>query len=85
VVESLPPFWTNEGLPLPVCVAGENACPPENIGGPPGYELFLEILGNRDHEQHAEMMEWVGGVFDPRGFDLNRINREFKGAKGRRR
>jgi hypothetical protein len=85
VVEALPPFWTNEELPLPVCVAGENACPPENIGGPPGYELFLEILGNRDHAQHAEMMEWVGGVFDPKGFDLNRINREFKRVKGRRR
>ena len=39
VVESLPPFWMNEELPLPVCVAGENACPPENIGGPAVYSI----------------------------------------------
>jgi hypothetical protein len=30
-------------------------------------------------------MRWIGGVFDPVGFDLNRINRDFKGAKTRRR
>jgi hypothetical protein len=24
-------------------------------------------------------------VFDPKGFDLNRINRDWKGAKARRR
>jgi hypothetical protein len=25
---------------------------------------------------------FVGGVFDPRGFDLNRVNREWRGAMG---
>ncbi len=84
VIESPAP-WTHQDLPLPVCVAGENACPPEDVGGPHGFTLFLEILGDRKHEQHEEMVRWIGGVFDPQGFDLNRINREFKGAKGRRR
>lgn len=27
----------------------------------------------------------VRGVFDPKGFDLNRLNRDFKGARQRRR
>lgn len=27
------------------------------------------------------MARWIGGVFDPKGFDLNRINREWKGAR----
>ena len=85
VIETLPAIWTNSDLPLPVCVAGENACPPDDIGGPPGYELFLRILGDRKHEQHEDMVRWIGGVFDPKGFDLNRINREFKGAKKGRR
>ena len=56
-----------------------------DIGGTPGYELFLEILGNRGYEQHEDMVRWIGGVFDPKGFDLNRINRDFKSANKRRR
>ena len=27
------------------------------------------------------MVRWVGGVFDPKGFDLNRLNRDFR-ARG---
>lgn len=85
VIESPASLWAAQDLRLPICLAGENACPPEDVGGPPGYALFLEILGDRGHEQHEDMVRWIGGVFDPKGFDLNRINREFKGAKGRRR
>lgn len=85
VIESLPPNWPEEPLRLPVCVAGENACPPEDCGGPHGYSMFLEILADRRHEQHGDIVRWIGGVFDPKGFDLNRINRDFNAAKGRRR
>lgn len=85
VIETLPAIGINSDLPHPVCVAGENACPPEDVGGPHGFTLFLEILGDRKHEQHEDMVRWIGGVFDPKGFDLNRINREFKGAKKGRR
>lgn len=84
VIESAPASRLGD-LPLPACVAGENACPPEDVGGPHGYALFLEILGDRQHEQHEDMMRWIGGVFDPKGFDLNRINREWTGPKRRRR
>ena len=83
VIESLP-ISTVSDPRLPVCVAGENACPPEDVGGPHGYALFLEILADRQHEQHEDMVRWIGGVFDPKGFDLNRINRDWKGAKRRR-
>src|SRR5581483_7141999 len=82
VIES-PSTPTISETPLPVCVAGENACPPEDVGGPHGYTLFLDILGDRRHEQHQDMARWIGGVFDPKGFDLNRINRDWKGAKRR--
>ncbi len=85
VIESPPPPGPMKDPPLPVCLAGDNTCPPEDVGGPPGYALFLEILGDRKHEQHEDMMRWIGGVFDPKGFDLNRINRDWKGAKARRR
>ncbi len=85
VLEPPPSSWVNGDPPLPVCMAGENACPPDDVGGPHGYTLFLEILGDPTHEQHEDMVRWIGGVFDPKGFDLNRINREFKASKGRRR
>lgn len=64
---------------LPLCVAGENACPPEDCGGPPGYADFLEAIGNSKSNRRTELLDWVGGVFDPKGFDLNRINRDWHG------
>ncbi len=85
VVESLPRLAATPELALPVCLAGENACPPEDVGGPSGYALLLEILGDRNHEQHDDMVRWIRGVFDPKGFDLNRLNRDYRGAKKRRR
>jgi hypothetical protein len=84
VIESLPTSAASEWA-LPFCVAGENACPPEDVGGPHGYTLFLETLADPQHEQHQDMVRWIGGVFDPKGFDLNRINRDWKGAKRGRR
>jgi hypothetical protein len=84
VIESLPRVAASQDLSLPACLAGENACPPEDVGGPGGYELFLEILADREHEQHQDMVRWIGGVFDPKGFDLNRLNRDFSARKRRR-
>jgi hypothetical protein len=46
------------------------------VGGPRGFALFLEIIGDRNHEQHEDMVRWIGGVFDLKGFDQNRLNRE---------
>jgi hypothetical protein len=85
VIEAAPRTWADNELPLPACLAGENACPPDDVGGPHGYALFLEIIGDHDHEQHEEMARWIGGVFDPKGFDLNRLNSEWKGVKQRGR
>jgi hypothetical protein len=84
VIES-PPASTLSDPRLPVCIAGENACPPKDVGGPHGYEMFLDILGTRGHAQHEDMVRWIGGVFDPKGFDLNRLNRDWKAPKRSRR
>ena len=29
-----------------MCIGGENACPPEDVGGPLGYEEFLSAMGD---------------------------------------
>lgn len=51
------------------CIGGERACPPEDCGGSWGYQAFLEAMADPHHEQHEEMMRWIGGAFDPEAFD----------------
>jgi hypothetical protein len=55
-----------------VCIAGENGCPPEDVGGVPGYEEFLLALSDSTHEEHENMRTWIGYPFDPGAIDLNR-------------
>ena len=64
--------------PYPLCVAGERACPPEDVGGRPGYEDFLKAIADPKHAEHDAMLVWVGGAFDPEGFDINCVNRELR-------
>lgn len=60
----------------PVCIGGSNACPPEDCGGPPGYERLVDALVNDDD---PELVSWIGGFFDPKGFDVNRTNQSLRG------
>ena len=62
------------GAPAIVCTAGENACPPEDVGSSGGYAEFLEIIKDPTHEEHSSMLRWVGRSFDPTAFDLAEIN-----------
>jgi hypothetical protein len=57
------------GQKYPLCVAGERNCPPEDVGGTPGYAEFLDAIADPKHEQHRELLTWVGGTFDPDAFD----------------
>ena len=63
------------GVKYPVCLAGERACPPEDSGGPWNYEDFLDAILDPDHEEHQEMLDWVGDSFDPEIFDAKEVNR----------
>lgn len=71
---------TEPGVAYPRCIAAERACPPEDCGGIPGYEMLLEALADPEHPDHDEMREWLGGGFDPEEVDLDRINRELAGS-----
>jgi hypothetical protein len=65
VVEKLLP---SERRGRPVCVAGRRACPPEDVGGPAGYADFLAAIADPSHDRHDEMLDWIGGSFDPESF-----------------
>jgi hypothetical protein len=77
--------WTHEvllekvlppepGATYPRCTAGKRACPPEDCGGVWGYAEFVEAIADPEHEQHEELLAWVGGEFDPEQFDVGEAN-----------
>jgi hypothetical protein len=72
VVEKVLP--AEPGLRYPVLLAGKRACPPEDCGGPWGYEELLAILANPKHKEHKAMRAWLGGPFDAEAFDLAEAN-----------
>ena len=59
-----------------VCLEGERACPPEDVGGIPGYLEFCEVLKNPDHDEYEHLMAWSGGGYDSEGFDTDTVNWE---------
>ena len=52
----------------PVCVDGENACPPEDCGGVEGYFNMLTALTDKNHPNHKTVSTWVG-AFDQLAFN----------------
>lgn len=69
------------GMRYPLCINGKRACPPEDCGGPWGYEHLLEVLRDPAHEEHGEMLEWIGEDFDPEAFDVEDINAGLRTVK----
>ena len=62
----------------PNCITGKRACPPEDCGGVWGYQNFLAVIQDANHPEHEEMLEWVGGFFDPEDPDLEDVNPQLK-------
>jgi len=62
----------------PLCLEGARACPPEDCGGIWGYADFVEAIQNPRHERHEELLEWVGGSFDPEKFDPAKATKAMK-------
>jgi hypothetical protein len=58
------------------CLSGARACPPEDVGGVPGYYEFCKALEDPQHEEHESLMEWSGGNFDSKKFDADVVNWE---------
>lgn len=54
-----------EGAAYPRLIEAQGRCPPEDVGGWPGFDNFLEAIGDPGHPEHAELREWYGGPFDP--------------------
>jgi hypothetical protein len=61
----------------PRCLAGERSAPPEDVGGRPGYEDYLEALSNPQHKEHENVLQWRG-PFDPEAFSLTSVNQQLQ-------
>ncbi|NJL86711.1 MAG: plasmid pRiA4b ORF-3 family protein [Leptolyngbyaceae cyanobacterium SM1_1_3] len=64
----------------PVCLGGEQACPPEDSGGIWGYEELLERLNDPEEPDYLELWNWVGSDFNPDVFDLEAANQRLRAA-----
>ena len=63
---------------MPVCLEGERACPPEDVGGVSGYYEFCEAISDPNHPEHQEYMEWSGGMFKIKEFNIHNVNYELQ-------
>jgi Plasmid pRiA4b ORF-3-like protein len=36
------------------------------------------VIRNPKHEEHENMLEWIGGRFDPEDFDSKQVTKEMK-------
>ena len=76
ILEKILPF--EKTTELPSCIGGKRNCPPDDCGGIWGYTDLLEIISNSKHKEYNEMMEWLGGEFDPDYFDMKEKNEMLK-------
>lgn len=61
----------------PVCLEGERACPPEDVGGVWGYAGFLNAIADPDHLEHDDYAEWAGD-FDAEKFSVKDATRAMR-------
>lgn len=56
------------------CLTGRRRCPPEDCGGPWGYEELRAALADPRHERHDEMRAWAPEGFDAEEFDVVQVD-----------
>ena len=61
----------------PVCIDGDNACPPEDCGGVGGFAELKRVLAGTKCVEQDELLDWLGGFYNPFTFDSNIINQHF--------
>ena len=62
-VEAIVP--ASPGILYPRLLHAEGRCPPEDVGGPPGYAEYLDAMADPRHDRHDELLQWRGPGFDP--------------------
>ncbi len=69
-----------KGVKYPRCIGGERACPPEDCGGPPGYDDLLKVIRNPKHKEYEDFIHWLKGhaknyyPFEPEKFEPEKVH-----------
>jgi hypothetical protein len=58
----------NHGYAI-TCEGGAMCCPPDDVGGIPGFEEFRRIMADPADEEYQDYLTWYGKPFDPKEFD----------------
>ena len=61
VIEAVGPGQPDTRYPR--YIDGARRCPPEDSGGTPGFENFLDAIADPKHDDHAELIEWYAGCY----------------------
>ncbi len=74
-LEEILPY--EKGSNLPRCLDGERNGPPEDCGGPHGYNNLLEILFDPSDAEYEDTRIWVDSIkgchFEPEQFDAAKV------------
>jgi len=68
----------------PRYIDGAGRCPPEDVGGIPGFYNLVEALGDPTHPDHEHLMEWHGGPFDQTAIATDEIRKRLTKIATRR-
>jgi hypothetical protein len=68
------------GETYPQLLDGGRRAPPEDVGGPRGYQEFLQAWRDPGHEDHKDMRRWAGRTFDPEAFDRVKLQKAIVSA-----
>lgn len=84
-IEVLELFDAPAGSRLPVFLNGQWRTPPEDVGGVPGFEAFIEAMENPKHLEHQDVLHWYGDPFDRSDIEPEIINIQMKRLANMRR
>lgn len=68
----------------PLYIDGAGGCPPEDVGGIPGFYGFLDALEDPKHPDHHHLMEWHGGPFNKNTVGEDKIRKRLAAIATRR-
>jgi len=68
----------------PRYIDGAQRCPPEDVGGIPGFYRFLDALEDPKYPDHHHLLEWHGGPFDANIIDEDKIRKRLATIAARR-
>ena len=73
---------TSKTVLLPLVISGRNACPPEDCGGPYGYNDLRKVLRSPQHEEYEEMRQWMVRIgqanFGPQVYIVDEVNTKLR-------